>query len=187
MNDTDLYYKKLKDESTFIYDLCNSLIQEFTEDQRKKFIYLPEFKVFKINENYFTQEPVIKKIHEKFEIGLAGIFILEKNTGCDFHVDESEVRNVAINMLISSGVSHSVFKTKQDGSYTYEFQELIFEPKNFYLYNVSKEHAVMNFDKTRYMFSIKFKNSSLSYNELFKWCEENNLLENQNKVSNYTQ
>jgi hypothetical protein len=179
MNGTDPYFKKLKDKSIFLYDFCNSIIENL-DYQRKKIIQLPEFKALKINESSFIQEPIIKKIHETFEIGVAAMYILEKNTGCDFHIDEPEVRNVAINMLLSSGVSHSVFKTKQENSYNYEFKELIFEKKSLYLYNVSKPHAVMNFDKTRYMFSVKFKDGKLSYDELFKWCEENNLLENQN-------
>jgi len=187
MNDTGIYFKKLNQRSIFLYDFCTSIIQKFSEEENKKFIYLPEFKVFKIAEDYFTQEPVIKKIHEEFQIDLAGIFILEKHTGCDFHIDEPEVRKVTINMLISSGNSHSVFKTKKDSSYTYEFKELVFEEKSFYLYNVSREHGVINFDQTRYMFSIKFKNNNLTYDHLFEWCKKNNLLENEDKISNYTQ
>lgn len=179
MNVTDFYFKPLNQKSVFLYHFCNSIVNNFTEDHQKKIIQLPEFKAFKINYNTFIQEPIIKTIHEKFEIGVAAMYILEKNTGCDFHIDEPEVRNVAINMLISSGVSHSVFKIKQEDSYNYDFEELIFEKKTFYLYNVSKPHAVMNFDKTRYMFSIKFKDAKLTYDELFQWCKENNLLENQ--------
>ena len=71
-------------------------------------------------------------------------------------------------------------KPETDNTYQYGFEELIFEEKTFYLYNVSKEHCVINFDKPRFMFSVKFKDGKLSYDELFKWCEENNLLENQN-------
>jgi len=175
MSNTDLYYKKLKDKSVFLYDFCNSLIKTITKDN---LIYLPEFTTFKIDTKNLIQDPVIKKIHENFEIGFAGIFILQSNTGCDFHIDEPEVRKVTINMLISSGNSHSVFKTKKDSSYTYEFKELVFDEKTFYLYNVSREHAVINFDKTRYMFSVKFKDENLTYDTLFKWCQEHNLLEN---------
>ncbi len=188
MNNTHVYYKKLNEKSIFVYDFCNSTMNNIPEDQRKKLVNRADFKVVRINKDHFLKEPLIKKIHEQFEISFAGIFILEKNTACEFHIDEP--RKVAINMLLSSGISHSIFKKENkesDNAYQYEFEELIFEEKYFYLYNVSKEHSVINFDKPRYMFSIKFKDGKLSYDELSKWCEENNLLENQNKISNYTQ
>jgi hypothetical protein len=181
MSNSDVFYKKLKNESIFLYDFCNSAIKNLTEEQRKTLINRADFKTIKINKEYLLKEPIIKKIHGQFEISFACIFILEKNTGCEFHIDEP--RKVAINMLISSGISHSIFKKDKpetDNTYQYGFEELIFEEKTFYLYNVSKEHCVINFDKPRFMFSVKFKDGKLSYDELFKWCEENNLLENQN-------
>jgi hypothetical protein len=180
VSNTDLYYKKLKDKSIFLYDFCNKAVKNLTYEQRKKLINRADFKTIRINKDYFLQEPILKKIHEQFEISFAGIFVLERNTGCNFHIDEP--RNVAVNMLISSGISHSIFKKDVDSTnmYQYEFEELIFEEKTFYLYNVSNEHCVINFDQPRYMFTIKFKDGKLSYNELFEWCEKNHLLENQN-------
>lgn len=178
MIDTDLYFKKLKDKSVFLYDFCNSVIENLTDDQ---LLHLPEFRGFVLKEKYFTQEPIIKKLHDQFEVGMAGIFITEKNSGLDFHIDEPELRKVTINMLISSGVSHSVFKTKKDNSNAYEFKELVYEERTFYLYNVTREHAVMNFDKLRYMIQIKFKDNNLSYDNVFEWCQKNSLLEDQNK------
>ena len=59
MNGTDPYFKKLKDKSIFLYDFCNSIIENL-DDQRKKIIQLPEFKALKINESSFIQEPIIK-------------------------------------------------------------------------------------------------------------------------------
>ena len=181
MNNTDIYYKKLTEKSVFLYDFCNSAIKNLTLEQRKTLPNRADFKTIRINKDYFLKEPVIEKIHNQFEISFAGIFILEKNTGCSFHVDEP--RKTTINMLISSGTSHSIFKKEDpetDNMYQYEFEELVFEERTFYLYNVSREHCAINFDKPRFMFSVKFKDGKLSYDELFKWCEENNLLENQN-------
>lgn len=182
MNDTDIYYKKLKDESIFLYDFCNSAIKNLTYEERIKLPNRADFKTIRINKDYFLKEPIIKRIHDEFEISFAGIFILEKNTGCNFHIDEP--RNVTINMLLSSGVSHSLFKkhtAELTNMYQYEFEELVFDKKTFYLYNVSNEHCVINFDKPRYMFSVKFKDGSLTYKELFDWCKKNSLLEDQNK------
>jgi hypothetical protein len=181
MKGTDVYYKRLKEKSVFLYDFCNSAIKTLTKEQRNQLQNRADFKTIRISKDYFLKEPIIEKIHNQFEISFACIFILEKNTGCSFHVDEP--RKSTINMLISSGVSHSIFKRdnpETDNMYQYEFEELIFEPKIFYLYNVSKEHCAINFNQPRYMFSVKFKDGKLPYNELFDWCQNNNLLENQN-------
>ena len=89
-------------------------------------------------------------------------------------------------MLISSGRSHSIFKIEDwpwEGrkfvGEEWHFEELIFEEKTFYLYNTDMPHSVINFEQTRYMFSLKFKNADLTYKELYDWCEENDLLEHE--------
>lgn len=179
MNGTDVYYKKLIEKSTFLYDFCNSAIKNLTYEERQKLPNRADFKTIRISKDYFLKEPIIKKIHDQFEISFAGIFILEKNIGCNFHIDEP--RKVTINMLLSSGVSHSLFKKNTNeltNMYQYEFEELVFDEKTFYLYNVSNEHCVINFNKPRYMFSVKFKDGNLPYNKLFDWCMKHNLLEN---------
>ena len=190
MNETDLYYKKLKNKSVFLYDICNSAIKNLTEEKRKKLEYYYNFQAIKVTENFYLQEPILKKINAQFKIRFAAIMILEKNTGYSFHIDGP--RNVAINMLISSGISHSLFKRADlidegkkvpldSNGEQYKFEELRFQKKTFYLYHTAMNHGVINFDKPRYMFSLRFDNGDLTYNELYKWCGENSLLENQNK------
>jgi len=177
MNSTDLYYKKLENKSVFLYDYCNSIIDNLSDNERENLEYYYNFQSIVIDESDFLKEPIIKTIHQQFEISIAGLIILEKNTGYEPHIDAP--RDVAINMLISSGVSHSMFKTDEKSSkYQYKFKELIFEEKSFYLYNTSIEHSVINFDKPRYMFSLRFDDGRLTYNDVFNWCKENNLLEN---------
>lgn len=178
MSNTDLYYKKLKNQSVFLYDFCNSAIEKLTEEKRKKLEQYHNFQAIFINKNFYLQEPILEKINTHFEINCAGIIILEKNTGYSFHVDDT--RNVTINMLISSGKYHSLFKIEDYTKEKYKFEELIFEEKTFYLYNTAIQHGVINFDKPRYMFSLKFDNENLTYQEVFKWCKQNNLLEDQN-------
>ena len=177
MNESDLYYKKINQESTFLYDYCNSAIEKLTEEKIKDLPYLADFKSVRINRDIFLKDLVLKKLNEKFDIQLAAILILEKNIGCNFHVDS--FRKVTVNMLLSSGISHSVFKKRKklENPYQFELQELIFEKKFFYLYNVSEEHCVLNFDRPRFMFSLKFRDGDLTYNEVFDWCKENNMLE----------
>lgn len=177
MKDTDPYFKKLRWKSTFLYDHCVSLIENL-DDHKEKLVSLPEFTALQLDKNCYLQEPIVKKLNETFEIGMAGIFITDRNSGCDFHVDEPQLRHVAINMLISSGVSHSIFKTKQEKSYKFHFKELVYEKKCFYIYNVRSLHALVNFEQRRYCFQLKFKDTKLSYKQLFEWCEQNNLLEN---------
>jgi len=177
MLESDLYYKKINQTSTFLYDYCNSAIKNLSEDKRKDLPYLADFRSVRINKDIFLKDSVLKKINDKFDIQLASILILEKNIGINFHVDS--FRKVTINMLLSSGISHSVFKEREklDNPYQFKLQELIFEEKFFYLYNVSEEHCVLNFDKPRFMFSLKFRDGDLTYNEVFDWCKENNMFE----------
>lgn len=190
MNGTDLYYKKLKNKSVFLYDICNAAIKNLTEEKRKKLEYYYNFQAIRITENYYLREPILEKINAQFKIKTAAIMILEKNTGYSFHIDGP--RDVAINMLISSGISHSLFKLEDwidegrtvpldSNGEQYKFEELVFEEKTFYLYHTAMKHGVINFNKPRYMFSLRFDDGSLSYKDLYDWCEENNLLENEDK------
>jgi hypothetical protein len=85
-------------------------------------------------------------------------------------------------MLLRHETSHSVFKTKVKTINDIQFKiiELKYKVKKFYLYNTQIEHAVINLNNPRYFFSVQFENKNLSYEQLYKWCKENHLLENQN-------
>lgn len=177
MNGSDLYYKKINQESTFLYDYCNSAIKKLTEDIRNTIPFRDDFKGVTIPRNKFLKEPVLKKLDDRFGIEFAWILIIEKNTVINFHIDS--FRKSTVNMLLSSGISYSIFKKdiESNNKYRTKFEELVFEKKCFYLFNVSHPHSVVNLDKPRFMFSIKFRDGDLTYNEVFDWCKENNMLE----------
>ena len=188
MSIADSCYKKLKDKSVFLYDFCSlgvEAVEKLPEEVvQEKLKYYCNLQAFDIPKKFYLQEPILEKINSQFEINLASVFLSQKQTGYPFHKDGH--RNVTINMLISSGRSHSIFKIEDwpwEGrkfvGEEWHFEELIFEEKTFYLYNTDMPHSVINFEQTRYMFSLKFKNADLTYKELYDWCEENDLLEHE--------
>lgn len=187
MSITDSCFKKLKYKSISLYDICNTAVknlEKLPKEKRKKLKYYYNLQAFDIPEKFYLQEPLLQKINSQFKINFASVYISQKQTGYPFHRDGH--RNVTINMLISSGISHSLFKIEdwiyEDREFVAEewhFEELVFEERKFYLYNTDMPHGVINFDKTRYMFSVKFEDEDLTYKELYDWCEKNNLLENE--------
>jgi hypothetical protein len=185
MSIADSCFKKLKHKSVYLYDICNSAVrnlENLPKEKRTNLKYYCNLQAFDIPEKFYLQEPLLEKINSQFKIKVASVCISQKQTGYPFHKDGH--RNVTINMLISSGVSHSLFKIEdwvwEDREFVGEewhFEELIFEEKTFYLYNTDLPHSVINFERDRYMFSIVFEDNKLTYKELYNWCEENDLLE----------
>lgn len=188
MSITDSCFKKLKYKSTVLYDICNLCVESIEklpeEVRNEKLKYYYNLQAFDIPKKFYLQEPLLEKINAQFEIKVAPVFISQKQTGYPFHTDGH--RNVTINMLISSGMSHSIFKIEDwphEGrkfvAQEWHFEELIFEERTFYLYNTDIPHSVINFEQNRYMFSLKFENEDLTYKQVYDWCEKNNLLENE--------
>jgi len=185
MSIADLCFKQLKYKSVCLYDFCNlavKKVENLSKEERKKLKYYYNLQAFDIPEKFYLQEPLLEKINSQFKIKVASVYISQKQTGYPFHTDG--YRNVTINMLISSGISHSLFKIEdwvfENRLFVAEewhFEELVFKEKTFYLYNTDLPHGVINFEKDRYMFSIVFEDNRLTYKELYDWCEKNDLLE----------
>ena len=86
-----------------------------------------------------------------------------------WHVDTE--RGVGLNMILNGGHSHCLFAHDYvDGKYVGLFSELIYKPNTFYLLDVQSYHSVINFENTRYMFSLEFEENkdSLSYSDLLR-------------------
>ena len=178
MKEVDFYFKGLKNKSVHLYDYCNRFIDSANE---KEMIEHYSFRGYFLDNNEVIAEPIIAKINEQFPIEFGGIGYIYPHTVYDYHIDFD--RRVAINMFLRGGKSHSIFKGDYyEDTPLFEFKELTYEPKTFYLYNTGRRHSVINFDKKRWVFSVRFKNGELTYNEVFDWCKENNMLETtQNK------
>lgn len=92
-------------------------------------------------------------------------------------------RDAALNVVIQSSNSHTVFGTKGPTGPNYsdiyamnyiDLDELIYEPTNIYLLNTSNMHSVLNLGDDRIIFSLGFPKPT-TYIEVRDFCIENNL------------
>jgi len=87
----------------------------------------------------------------------------------NWHIDIR--RGATLNMLLNfDGDSHCIFckdKEFQDKK-TFYFQELVYKPNKFYLFNTQVSHSVYNFDKPRFLIGTEFKEKkdTLSYKKI---------------------
>ena len=105
----------------------------------------------------------------------AGIIKLEPNTYYDWHVDTD--RGAGVNLLLNPSQSHCLFnrdfkrgKSLEQGNVNGSFVELKYKPHTYYIFNSQVAHSVYNFDDTRYLLTVDFKEykDKLTYNQLLK-------------------
>jgi hypothetical protein len=122
---------------------------------------------YSIPMDVMVKEPILKKLHEKYRIKLAGFITIEPFTTYDWHTDTN--RGVSINMIMTPNVN-SVSMFGKMGKYKeqHKFTELKYQPQTFYAFNNNYLHQVINFDKPRVMFSLEFEldKNILSYQRL---------------------
>ena len=101
----------------------------------------------------------------------SGILRINADTVYNWHVDHN--RGVSLNMFISGSNSHCLFTDSEPpSSEHYEMlnkvEELVYEPKRYYLLNTQATHCVINLNRSRFMFSLEFDEDKghLSYHGL---------------------
>ena len=96
----------------------------------------------------------------------AGIIKLNPNVCYNWHVDTD--RGVGVNMLLNfEEVSHCLF-AKGEGV-QFGFEELVYTPNRYYLFNTQTPHTVINFTEPRYLFTLEFAENKdhLSFDALY--------------------
>jgi hypothetical protein len=110
-------------------------------------------------------------LHERYEFQ-AGVLKMQPHTCYDWHTDTR--RGVGINQLLTPEVrSMCVFGPRHrlpQQQPTFEFQELVYQPRRYYVFNTQVLHTVYNFDQPRYLLSIEFAKNQheLSYAQLLE-------------------
>jgi hypothetical protein len=112
------------------------------------------------------KDPVLHALGTQHTLAV-GIIRLDPNTTYDWHTDTR--RGVSVNMLLNDVASHCIFST-QENEATHRFIELQYKPHTYYLFNNQVPHMVMNFNQSRYLLSIEFKEdkAALTYAQLLK-------------------
>jgi hypothetical protein len=142
------------------FALCNELWQSYYN-----------FKAVQIPDEIVAKDPFLLSLRRAHPF-MAGIVKLDPNVCYDWHTDTR--RGVGVNMLLNfEGRSHCLFA--QDEGVQFKFDELVYTPNRYYLFNTQKRHTVLNFEEPRYLFTIEFleDKDQLSFDSLYHQIKKN--------------
>jgi hypothetical protein len=110
------------------------------------------FKAIQVPVEMLSKDPFLVDLSHKHPF-VAGIVQLSPYVCYDWHRDTR--RGVGVNMLLTPQVkSNCLFA--QDEGVQFGFEELVYEPNTYYLFNTQTRHTVINFAEPRYLFTIEF-------------------------------
>jgi hypothetical protein len=110
------------------------------------------FKAIQVPIEMLSKDPFLVDLFRKHSF-VAGIVQLSPYVCYDWHIDSR--RGVGVNMLLTPEIkSHCLF-TSTEGA-QFPFEELVYEPDTYYLFNTQVRHTVINFYEPRYLFTIEF-------------------------------
>ena len=110
------------------------------------------FKAVQVPGQIIAKDPFLMSLFNKHPFA-AGIVHLSPHVCYDWHIDTR--RGVGVNMLLNfEGTSHCLFA--KDEGVQFPFEELVYSPDRYYLFNTQKRHTVINFSEPRYLFTIEF-------------------------------
>ena len=106
----------------------------------------------------------LRYVGSKFKLR-AGVLRLPPNTCYDWHTDDE--RGVSINMLLTPEVRSNCLFT-EGGDTSFKFEELVYAPDTFYIFNTQVRHTVLNYESPRYLLSVEFEltKDRLGFNDL---------------------
>lgn len=162
------FFAEIEGSSEIVYDYFTNHIQNA---ENLEWINIFEFDAIPLKKEIWINEPILNLVNQKFPIFGCAILRVNPNSTYDLHVDEE--RGVCINMLLSlDHFSKCCFH--EDGAVV----TLDYKKYKFYLFNNQKLHMVENFEKPRYLFSIKFVDNKhkLNYNTVYNWMVESKLV-----------
>ena len=122
------------------------------------------FKAVQVPTEIQAKDPFLVSLFQKHPF-VAGIVQLSPYVCYDWHIDTR--RGVGVNMLLTPEIkSHCLF-TNAEGA-QFSFEELVYEPDTYYLFNTQVRHTVINFYEPRYLFTIEFAadKDNLSFEDL---------------------
>jgi hypothetical protein len=132
----------------------SSIIEEITEIIKSEEDWQPYFNFMakQVPDEVMLKDPFLRDLYEK-EKFVAGITKMNPMTVYDWHTDER--RGVTINMLVDSGFSLTLFTTPSQDLVRH-FAVAEYKPQEYHFFNTQIPHAVFNFDRHRYLFTIEF-------------------------------
>lgn len=132
---------------------------------------------YPVSSRILKQENVLDLINSEFKIMFAGFVTMGPQRQYHWHTDVE--RGVTVNMLMTHDhTSYSFFGEKdRHNDAQNHILEVDYDKNTFYLFNTKKPHTIINLEKPRYLFTVKFlaDYKQLSYEDIYNWKTENNL------------
>jgi hypothetical protein len=129
------------------------------------------FQATQVPDEILAKDSFLRKLYPIHNF-VGGIVRLEPHVCYDWHTDTR--RGVGVNMLLNfEGVSHCLF-AKGEGT-QFGFEELVYTPNRYYLFNTQTSHTVINFNEPRYLFTLEFgaDKDHLSFDDLYQLIKKN--------------
>lgn len=123
------------------------------------------FKATRVPDEIISKDPFLAKLGRTHQF-MAGIVGLDPYVCYDWHTDTR--RGVGLNMLLTPQVKSNCLFAKGEGA-QFEFEELVYLPNTYYLFNTQTRHTVVNFAEPRYLFTLEFlaDKDHLSFDALY--------------------
>lgn len=168
---TDQFYKKFKQQSNHLLNIAPSLV--------KSDIWARQYglDIMVVSDEIWMKEPLLQTINRKFPVEVGFIVKMPSFNVYNWHTDGTRAASINLKLSFESK-SHTLFGTTSD-DWNDNFIELEYKFKSFYLFNTQTKHTVINFDTTRYLFTVQFLQSkdTLSYKEIYEWCNQEGLFD----------
>jgi len=150
----------------------STVIQKYFEENRDNLnfeIYF-NFEISAVPLDVILSEPILANINKKFKIKAGGISKIRPFRCYNWHVDDH--RGASINLLLTPQSKSLMFfgQTSIESSEQLDFIELVYMPRTFYLFNNQIKHSVINFNDTRYLFTLEFEQDKnlLNFDKVLK-------------------
>lgn len=121
------------------------------------------FDVFKLDKHLFIQnEPILNDVNNAFEIVNMAILKMDPHKFYKPHTDN--FKKCKLNMLLTTQhMSHCLFIDDDSN-----IVEVPYEENTLYIFDTTKIHMIINFEKPRYLFSVSF-NNDVTYEEVVNY------------------
>lgn len=121
-------------------------------------------------EDFVKNDDFLKKLYDKLPF-IGALLHIKPFSVYDWHIDTNAKRHTGINMILTDeSRCHTLFSLDRGKIYVKActFVELQYKPNTYYLLNTDIQHMVTNFESDRFLFTMSFKDSNVTYFDALK-------------------
>lgn len=130
------------------------------------------FDIRPIPQDLLNKDPFFVWLTERYKY-FGAVLKLDPYVCYNWHKDTK--RGVGINMMLTPQARSTCTFAENTDAVVFKIEELVYKPGTYYLFNTQQNHAVYNFETTRYILSIEFEldKDALTFEDLLKDIKEN--------------